>query len=78
MTNAGLQHSVMPLDGGGFVVTVVCYTPAIFAAFKARLDSVHPAAFIPAGAIAQDMADALLRAGLIVDENGECLSGNCE
>lgn len=80
-----LQSSALPLDGGGYVVTVVAPSKASFQALLGAINRINPDAFEPVGPMPHGMAAALLRDLPTVrgDDEGEpyivlgCATGAC-
>lgn len=55
-----LQSSALPLDAGGFVVTVVTPNKATFQALLGAINKINPAAFTP-DVVPHGIAAALIR-----------------
>jgi hypothetical protein len=56
-----LQSSALPLDAGGFVVTVVAPTESVFKALLRAINTINPDAFQPVGPMDHTKAAALQR-----------------
>lgn len=75
-----LQSSALPLDSGGYVVTVVAPSAPTFKALLRAINAVNPDAYEPVGPMDHSKAAALVR-DLVVEGDEpigpRCATGSC-